>query len=780
MATFSATSKHSSLRLSSGDEKLEAESCPTSTSTSTSKTKIVRKKKKVSSRLGARLSKTCVGKELVGPKTIVTLDLDGRIVNGKTILCLPVFEYKAMLARDTTTRSLHFQVENEGSHVCLNKKYENEESCHQSTSGAELAVGLCTRRVNVAKGLAAASSYDENGKVLSFSPQSSGNEACAWCFLSSASAGKTMVVGSDGTTEACRALRTGDVVTLEVTQEKFGDDPGEGRQVPVRTRIQLQLNFERAGPPIEFTTTSDLFAAVSLHATGQSVSLYRDDASAVLDNGGVAAPHLQEWRNDCDAELSLVRRAVEGTRRDLRAHFEEQRRELARREETAMAALAEAESRFVLPLEGQARALGILQRRQVSSPSSFSASCPPEPVHRHDRGAGAFLAAIAGGAPKIVARDRLDRLQVDASKLEKCEKELDKLTRKLQSTKEDLEKRKGQLKRSNVLVPSDLVHHVYASGWDRPQGAQEGFWQRYLQVGSLDSVKIHTRPELLCSWMEQGSPCCAAASVAGAFNALEASWGKGKEGADPSKCLAAPGKENLSPTLAEGGDPSPASSGRRLESSDVLEMYRRRWASHEQQHRSELAKLLQGDVEREEEEEGGEGWGGKLVSKIGFALEREYGIEFHPKLDGLSGFLERSFGEAVESKDLAGDNAAARAAREAFNKNRKEVEAKVRAWWAKRGGQSKLNAERPSTAPIGNETVLKIFDKIARDRGIPLRTWRFASTKKSQCQVSEADDEEVKKSQWRQVIAAIDNPSQVLLFHLQVRSRRCRRGAKNG
>ena len=331
MATFSATSKHSSLRLSSVDEKLEAESCPTSTSTSTSKTKIVRKKKKVSSRLGARLSKTCVGKELVGPKTIVTLDLDGRIVNGKTILCLPVFEYKAMLARDTTTRSLHFQVENEGSHVCLNKKYENEESCHQSTSGAELAVGLCTRRVNVAKGLAAASSYDENGKVLSFSPQSSGNEACAWCFLSSASAGKTMVVGSDGTTEACRALRTGDVVTLEVTQEKFGDDPGEGRQVPVRTRIQLQLNFERAGPPIEFTTTSDLFAAVSLHATGQSVSLYRDDASAVLDNGGVAAPHLQEWRNDCDAELSLVRRAVEGTRRDLRAHFEEQRRALARR-----------------------------------------------------------------------------------------------------------------------------------------------------------------------------------------------------------------------------------------------------------------------------------------------------------------------------------------------------------------------------------------------------------------------------------------------------------------
>ena len=142
--------------------------------------------------------------------------------------------------------------------------------------------------------------------------------------------------------------------------------------------------------------------------------------------------------------------------------------------------------------------------------------------------------------------------------------------------------------------------------------------------------------------------------------------------------------------------------------------------------------------------------------------------------------MERSFGEAVESKDLASDNAAARAAREAFNKNRKEVEAKVRAWWAKRGGQSKLNAERPSTAPIGNETVLKIFDKIARDRGIPLRTWRFASTKKSQCQVSEADDEEVKKSQWRQVIAAIDNPSQVLLFHLQVRSRRCRRGAKNG
>ena len=630
MATFSATSKHSSLRLSSGDEKLEADSCPTSTSMTTSKTKF-RKKKKVSSRLGARLSKTCV-EELVGPKTIVTLDLDGRIVNGKTILCLPVLEHRASLARDTTTRSLHFQVESEGS-VCLNKnenENENEECPHQS-SGAELAVGLCTRRVNVAKGLAAAS-YDENGKVVSVAPQSSGNEACAWCFLSSASAGKTMVVGSDGTTEACRALRTGDVVTLEVTQEKFGDDPGEGRQVPVRTRIQLLLNFERAGPPIEFTTTSDLFAAVSLHATGQSVSLYRDDASAVLDNGGVAAPHLQEWRNDCDAELLLVRRAVEGTRRDLRAHFEEQRRALARREETAMAALAEAESRFVLPLEGQARALGILQRRQVSSPSSFSASCPPEPVHRHDRGAGAFLAAIAGGAPKIVARDRLDRLQVDASKLEKCEKELDKLTRKLQSTKEDLEKRKGQLKRSNVLVPSDLVHHVYASGWDRPQGAQEGFWQRYLQVGSLDSVKIHTRPELLCSWVEQGSPCCAAASVAGAFNALEASWGKGKEGADPSKFLAAPGKENLRPTLAEGGDPSPASSGRRLESSDVLEMYRRRWASQEQQHRSELAKLLQGDVEREEEEGGGRAGAASWSPKSGSRWSGSMGSNSIPSL----------------------------------------------------------------------------------------------------------------------------------------------------
>ena len=560
MATFSATSKHSSLRLSSGDEKLEADSCPTSTSMTTSKTKF-RKKKKVSSRLGARLSKTCV-EELVGPKTIVTLDLDGRIVNGKTILCLPVFEYRAMLARDTTTRSLHFQVENEGSHVCLNKKYENEESCHQSTSGAELAVGLCTRRVNVAKGLAAASEYDENGKVLSFSPQSSGNEACAWCFLSSASAGKTMVVGSDGTTEACRALRTGDVVTLEVTQEKFGDDPGEGRQVPVRTRIQLLLNFEHAGPPIEFTTTSDLFAAVSLHATGQSVSLYRDDASAVLDNGGVAAPHLQEWRNDCDAEswCLLVRRAAEapgGPQGALRGAEEgagaaggdrHGRRRWRRRSRGSCYPWRARRGPF--EVRNLAEAPGIISI--VIFRVLPSRARPPA-----RSGAGAFLAAIAGGAPKIVARDRLDRLQVDASKLEKCEKELDKLTRKLQSTKEDLEKRKGQLKRSNVLVPSDLVHHVYASGWDRPQGAQEGFWQRYLQVGSLDSVKIHTRPELLCSWVEQGSPCCAAASVAGAFNALEASWGKGKEGADPSKFLAAPGKENLRPTLAEGRRPLP-------------------------------------------------------------------------------------------------------------------------------------------------------------------------------------------------------------------------------
>jgi len=198
-----------------------------------------------------------------------------------------------------------------------------------------------------------------------------------------------------------------------------------------------------------------------------------------------------------------------------------------------------------------------------------------------------------------------------------------------------------------------------------------------------------------------------------------------------------------------------------LTAPDVIAMYVSRWEKAVGKLRRDLMEVL-GLTATEEVEESSE----SLMDAIERALEEKYGVEFHPKLEDLNTFLSPCVFEALEAWEGV-DPSLKSECRHALSQNKKEAEAKVKAWWAKRGGLAKLTAEKPSTAPIGNETILKIFDKVREDSGVPLRTWRFMSSKKCQCQVQEADDADTVAAHWNELKQCVANPSQVLLFHLQ-------------
>ena len=627
------------------------------------------------------------------------------------------------------------------------------------------------------------------------------------CIYSSKHLGKTVSVCGDRTKRyGARPLRNGDVVTLNVSRKKAkikrddsqsslssssssssGGEELESSSL-VLTTVSVQVNFVNWGTAFEFSGDFDLFAGVSFYSNKQRLTLFPEDVqcsdSSFLD--------LKKCRDECSDELALIGSKIEETKAIIREQFEKARADLAKQEHALTLTLDEAQARYIEPLQNQTKLFDSLHATASSSSSGQSSqsqrhrkqesgvSCPPVPVFNYEMDVRGVLSTCLVKKPVVTTQEAFDNLELQSKKLAKTEKELAKTTKKLATTKEDLDKKKKYLKRCNPLVPTDLVHHVYASGWDCPKGGQKSFWEKFLQVSAMEKISIHTHPDLLSSWVEQKSPSCAAAAVAGAFNILSSRWRElqgnfgGGDGAvsetpeetpDAPVPLAVEGKKKE----AAAHDDSSSSSCMRLQGSDIIAMYVARWEKAVRAARRDIMELLNvsslDDDRTEESEEQGGGNGEDLLNIIAAALEGKYGIEFHPKLDGLDLFLPSCVHTALDAWDA--DPGAKKEVKHAFNHSRKEIESKVKTWWGKLGGLSKLTAEKPSTAPIGNDTILKIFEKVRDDYGAPIRTWRFMSSKKCQCQVSESDDDIKITAHWNNLKACVANPSQVLLFHLQ-------------
>ena len=132
----------------------------------------------------------------------VSLELEGRIVNGKSVLCNPVLENRAALLCAKTVTRWHFRF---------------DQPVHQS-AGA-VAFGLATRRVNLAKGFGL---VDEK-RPESFCSQSLAGEPQSWCVYSSSSRDETVAVcGGDSVTKYCRALG----LTMDTNKFTVADGSG--------------------------------------------------------------------------------------------------------------------------------------------------------------------------------------------------------------------------------------------------------------------------------------------------------------------------------------------------------------------------------------------------------------------------------------------------------------------------------------------------------------------------------------------------------------------------
>ena len=197
--SFDARNRHSSIKILSGrdlDAAAGADGEKTKTKRSLKKKFALAKRETKTERSGDG-----DGDNLDLTQT-VSLELEGRIVNGKSVLCNPVLENRAALLCAKTVTRWHFRF---------------DQPVHQS-AGA-VAFGLATRRVNLAKGFGL---VDEK-RPESFCSQSLAGEPQSWCVYSSSSRDETVAVcGGDSVTKYCRALG----LTMDTNKFTVADDSG--------------------------------------------------------------------------------------------------------------------------------------------------------------------------------------------------------------------------------------------------------------------------------------------------------------------------------------------------------------------------------------------------------------------------------------------------------------------------------------------------------------------------------------------------------------------------
>eukprot|EP00899_Mesostigma_viride_P013733 jgi/Mesvir1/22360/Mv17862-RA.1 len=97
----------------------------------------------------------------------------------------------------------------------------------------------------------------------------------------------------------------------------------------------------------------------------------------------------------------------------------------------------------------------------------------------------------------------------------------------------------------------------------------------------------------------------------------------------------------------------------------------------------------------------------------------------------------------------------------------------ARSYLEKRGALAKVTRERPSTAPVGNERLMKAIKHLAATHGVAasVRTWCVmgaAGTKRKQdYELTPTDSEQVVAEHWAALKAWLARPCCALIFHLE-------------
>ena len=362
-----------------------------------------------------------------------------------------------------------------------------------------LALGVALTTVNVAKGLG-------EGAAPGKAPR-------AWGLR------------FDGEPGGAPRLAAGDLVMVIL-----GPSQGDGENSPeedetsegVGVRFVLNGRDLPCGAQQGLPATGQaLHLAVSFWEPGQRVTL--------LETGLAEMPLGDEERSAMkDLLAEVTRRAgsiaaeASTSKAAIAAGFRELRQVIVDKQHGAARCCAGLQEAMERPLQLQALQLEALL-------GAVGAGASQTPYVAAPASSGSFASTFATTCPQeelaLVPREELKRLRERSAACAKLEKEVQKLSKKVEKLKEKNEAQKAVNKRANPLAPLDLVElpgGAAAAEAAEPERAdhRSKFAAHYLTLASAKRPTVHKCVPAFEGWVEQGSPCCAAAAVAGAWNAL--------------------------------------------------------------------------------------------------------------------------------------------------------------------------------------------------------------------------------------------------------------------
>ena len=557
------------------------------------------------------------------------------------------------------------------------------------------------------------------------------------------------------------------------------------------------------------------YFAVSFHGDGQRVSIL-DASMASLPLGPSRQAEMGESADRVKGELERRTAQASESWKRLQACFAALRKDIDEREAVALKQLRQSHDVDFRALNEQLWNLKqILQRDQEflkkAGRSREGGACggapkiaqglPPGRSHpfvlepsvgdstesAQDPGGSAVPSGFADLV--VVELKEFEALREKRQEAERLEKRTKKLEEKVRKVQEKFESRKALLKRANPLTPFDLA--TGARGESEPlaespaEGAhpQDGtarridvgqhapapsatlqlefdhrqrFVQNYM-LGGWSKVKVDRSPAAFRGWVEQRSPACAAAVVAGAWNSLLPKLESFKTAVDPSA-------EAL-PALVQ---------------QDILDLYVETWGKLLAKAQRSLRRAL-GAVEEQDL--------GPLMDAVAERIGG-YPETSKPNTDGMREALEAisaeyakgagggpeeglpEGGEAVPEQALSGGEGgetAAPPAAELFTLLRQalaagrlgEIFLKLKSCWNHMGSLSKLTGIKPSTAPVGNDRLMSAVEKLALRHEVPFRAWRFMGAAKSRSvwRLSANDTKETVQVQWEALVTAVRSDS---------------------
>ena len=578
-----------------------------------------------------------------------------------------------------------------------------------------LAIGVALTTVNVAKGLG-------EGAAPGKAPR-------AWGLR------------FDGEPGGAPRLAAGDLVMVIL-----GPSQGDGENSPeedetsegVGVRFVLNGRDLPCGAQQGLPATGQaLHLAVSFWEPGQRVTLLEtglagmplgdEERSAMKD----LLAEVTRRAGSIAAEASTSKAAIAAGFRELRQVIVDKQHGAARR----CAGLQEAMER---PLQLQALQLEALL-------GAVGAGASQTPYVAAPASSGSFASTFATTCPQeelaLVPREELKRLRERSAACAKLEKEVQKLSKKVEKLKEKNEAQKAVNKRANPLAPLDLVElpgGAAAAEAAEPERAdhRSKFAAHYLALASAKRPTVHKCVPAFEGWVEQGSPCCAAAAVAGAWNALLPQWERVRQRMDPDAF-------------------SPDSAAPALSQHDVLEVYRGLWGQDLQVAEEALRDLLHQPADFD------------LQSLYEAVADKLGGFpqDSKPKTEGMKGILASIAAAPPDDPESAG------AALHHFSERLDDlgpVATKLKTCWVKMGSIAKLSGQKPSTAPVGNDRLIAALKRLAETHEVPLKVWRFMGCGKSRFvwKVAEGDSTELVTQQWEGLVKEVAGDA-ILIFHLE-------------